>query len=164
MIFIACAIGVYGEGGAACLSLVLFFESCIFPTIFTLSIRGLGKDTKRGSSWIVASVCGGALFPAVTGLAADNLGTYHKAMFVPLLGKQRSKPLEYPRASLTLSLGFLVAFSFPIYLNTVCAKELDGFRETQIGFTDEHDGTVIGGLKDVDVNWEKSTNDHDSKV
>ena len=96
MIFIACAIGVYGEGGAACLSLVLFFESCIFPTIFTLSIRGLGKDTKRGSSWIVASVCGGALFPAVTGLAADNLRSYHKAMFVPLLGKQESDFLERP--------------------------------------------------------------------
>lgn len=63
-----------------------------------------------------------------------------------------------------MSLGFFVAFAFPIYLNTLCAKELDGFRETQIGFTNERDGTVIGGLKDVDVNWEKPTNEQDSKV
>lgn len=114
MVFIAAAMGAYGEAGAAMLSLVLFFESCIFPTIFTLSIRGLGSNTKRGSSWIVASVCGGALFPSLTGLAADH-STYHKAMGVPLAG-------------------FFVAFAYPIYLNTLCAKELDGFRATQIGY------------------------------
>ena len=121
MIFIAAAIGVKGEGGVALLSLVLFFESCIFPTIFTLSIRGLGRHTKRGSSWIVASVCGGALFPSLTGLLADKKG-YHVSMAVPLCG-------------------FFVAFAFPIYLNTFCRKELDGFRETKIGYVDS-DGIV----------------------
>lgn len=124
MIFISAAIGSYGEAGIATLSLVLFFESCIFPTIFTLSIRGLGRHTKRGSSWIVASVCGGALFPAVTGLVADA-HTYHIAMVVPLAS-------------------FCVSFAFPIYLNTLCAKELDGFRETKIGYHDKEEGTVIG--------------------
>ena len=130
MVFIALAMGVSGEAGVACLSLVLFFESCIFPTIFTLSIRGLGKHTKRGSSWIVASISGGALFPALTGLAADHM-TYHKAMCVPLAG-------------------FFVSFLFPIYLNTMCRKELDGFRETKIGYIDERRGTVIGDASDVD--------------
>ncbi|TGO85437.1 hypothetical protein BPOR_0396g00090 [Botrytis porri] len=114
MVFISVAIGVKGEAGVAMLSIVLFFESCIFPTIFTLAIRGLGRHTKRGSSWIVAAVSGGALFPALTGLLADKKG-YHIAMTVPLIG-------------------FFVAFAFPIYLNTVCAKELDGFRATKIGY------------------------------
>ncbi|KAJ9609373.1 hypothetical protein H2200_005700 [Cladophialophora chaetospira] len=131
MIFIGAAMGAYGEGGVACLSLVLFFESCIFPTIFTLSIRGLGRHTKRGSSWIVASVCGGALFPALTGLAADKM-TYHKAMCVPLVG-------------------FFVSFVFPIYLNTVCKKELDGFRDTKIGYVDERRGTIIGDINDIET-------------
>lgn len=131
MVFIAAAIGAYGEAGVAMLSLVLFFESCIFPTIFTLSIRGLGRHTKRGSSWIVASVCGGALFPSLTGLAADSMG-YHKAMVVPLCG-------------------FFVSFVFPIYLNTVCKKELDGFRETKIGYHDERRGTVIGDINDIET-------------
>ena len=121
MIFIAAAMGAKGEGGVATLSIVLFFESCVFPTIFTLSIRGLGRHTKRGSSWIVASVSGGALFPSLTGLVADHKG-YHVAMCVPLVG-------------------FFVAFIFAIYLNTICAGELDGFRETKIGYTDS-DGTV----------------------
>ncbi|MCJ1227766.1 hypothetical protein MMC12_004425 [Toensbergia leucococca] len=128
MIFIAAAMGTYGEGGIAVLSLVLFFESAIFPTIFTLSIRGLGRHTKRGSSWVVASVCGGALFPGLTGLVADHK-SYHIAMVVPLVG-------------------FLVAFAFPIYLNTLCAKELDGFRETKIGYHDQ-DGTIGDVAHDV---------------
>jgi MFS transporter, FHS family, L-fucose permease len=128
MVFISLAMGLYGEAGSAMLSLVLFFESCIFPTIFTLSIRGLGRHTKRGSSWIVASVCGGAFFPAMTGLAAD-VSSYHKAMGVPLAG-------------------FFVAFAFPIYLNTLCARELDGFRDTKIGYHDERRGTVIGDIND----------------
>ncbi|KEF58824.1 MFS transporter, FHS family, L-fucose permease [Exophiala aquamarina CBS 119918] len=130
MVFIGAAIGAQGEAGVAMLSLVLFFESCIFPTIFTLAIRGLGRHTKRGSSWIVASVCGGALFPALTGLAADNMQSYHKAMCVPLAG-------------------FFVSFLYPIYLNTLCARELDGFRETKIGYVDERRGTIIGDINDI---------------
>ena len=37
--------------------------------------------------------------------------------------------------------GFFVAFAFPVYLNTLCAQELDGFRETKIGYEDG-DGTI----------------------
>ncbi|KAJ9653289.1 hypothetical protein H2198_007533 [Neophaeococcomyces mojaviensis] len=131
MVFIGAAMGAKGEAGFACLALVLFFESCIFPTIFTLSIRGLGRHTKRGSSWIVAAVSGGALFPALTGLLADKKG-YHLAMGVPLAG-------------------FFVSFCYPIYLNTVCAKELDGFRATQIGYKDERRGTIIGDINDPEA-------------
>jgi MFS transporter, FHS family, L-fucose permease len=114
MILIAAAIGVKGEGGVAMLSLALFFESCIFPTIFTRSIRGLGWRTKRGSSWIVSSVSGGALIPSLTSLLADGRD-YHVSMAVPLCG-------------------FFVAFAYSIYLNTFCRKELDGFRQTKIGW------------------------------
>ncbi len=121
MIFIACSIGVRGETGIALLTVVLFFESCVFPCILTLSIRGLGRHTKRGSSWIVAAVSGGALFPAITGVVADKY-SYHIAMVVPMSA-------------------FVVSFLFPIYLNTVCRRELDGFRETKIGYKDE-DGTI----------------------
>ncbi|PSS02171.1 glucose/galactose transporter [Coniella lustricola] len=118
MLFMALAIALHGEGGVAMLSLVLFFESCVFPTIFTLSIRGLGRHTKRGSSFIVAAVSGGALFPSLTGLVADTKG-YHISMCVPLIG-------------------FFVSFVFPIFLNTVYKRELDGFSESKIGYTDEN--------------------------
>ncbi|KAJ4418983.1 hypothetical protein N0V82_005208 [Gnomoniopsis sp. IMI 355080] len=121
MIFICLAIGFHGEAGVAFLCLVLFFESCVFPLIFTLSIRGLGRHTKRGSSYIIASICGGALFPSLTGLLADHKG-YHIGMCVPLTG-------------------FFVSFVYPIFLNTVYKRELDGFRESKIGYQDEH-GTI----------------------
>ncbi|TEA14230.1 L-fucose-proton symporter [Colletotrichum sidae] len=122
MIFIALSAALWGEAGIAMLSVVLFFESCIFPTIFTLSIRGLGRHTKRGSSWIIAAVSGGALFPSLTGLLADHKD-YHVAMVVPLAG-------------------FVVSFAYPIFLNTIWKKELDGFSASKIGYTDEHG--VIG--------------------
>lgn len=114
MVFNACAMAIWGEGGVASLSLVLFFESCTFPTIFALSIRGLGRHTNRGSSWLVAAVCGAALFPSLTGLLADHAG-YHKAMGVPLAC-------------------FVVVLIFPACLNTVYRRELDGLRESRLGY------------------------------
>jgi MFS transporter, FHS family, L-fucose permease len=51
---------------------VFFFMSIMFPTIFALGIRDLGPKTKKASSFIVMSIVGGALFPPVMGLIADN--------------------------------------------------------------------------------------------
>ncbi|KAF2692044.1 glucose/galactose transporter [Lentithecium fluviatile CBS 122367] len=113
IIFIAASIPTSGNAAIAMLSLVLFFESCIFPTIFTLSLRGLGRHTKRGASFLVASVSGGAVFPPILGAVVDARST-RVAMSVPLAG-------------------FLVAYSFPIYLNLFKAKELDAYIETRIG-------------------------------
>jgi FHS family L-fucose permease-like MFS transporter len=44
-----------------------FFMSIMFPTIFSLGIRGLGEDTKQASSFIVMSIGGGAIFPVLNG-------------------------------------------------------------------------------------------------
>lgn len=123
MVFICLAIGIEGNAGIAMLCIVLFFESCVFPLIFTLSIRGLGRHTKRGSSWIVASVCGGALFPSLCGLVADN-HSFHLAMVVPMAA-------------------FTISFIYPIYLNTLCKKELDGFSASRIGDADAN-GNIVG--------------------
>lgn len=126
----ASAMGIYGEGGASMLSLVLFFESCTFPTIFTLSLRGLGQDTKRGSSWLVAAISGAAIFPSLTGLLADH-SNYHKAMGIPLAC-------------------FVVVLAFPVYMNMFCAKELDGFSTTRIGYADEPQHKMASGANDSD--------------
>ena len=66
------------------LMIVLFFESCIFPIIFALTLRGLGRHTKRGASFLVSSVCGGAVGPVILGNVADHIGT-RKAMCIPLI-------------------------------------------------------------------------------
>ena len=61
-----------------------FFHSIMFPTIFALSIKDLGPLTKRGSSLLVMSIIGGAVFPAIMGRISDasNIQT---AFVVPLL-------------------------------------------------------------------------------
>lgn len=51
-----------------------FFMSIMFPTIFALGIKDLGEKTKKASSFIVMSIVGGALFPSIMGLVADNYG------------------------------------------------------------------------------------------
>ncbi len=53
---------------------VFFFMSVMFPTIFALGIRDLGPDTQRGSSFMVMSIVGGALFPMFMGWIADRWG------------------------------------------------------------------------------------------
>lgn len=51
---------------------VFFFMSVMFPTIFALGIKDLGPKTKKASSFIVMSIVGGAVFPPLMGLIADN--------------------------------------------------------------------------------------------
>ncbi|MFH0843232.1 MAG: L-fucose:H+ symporter permease [Bacteroidota bacterium] len=48
-----------------------FFESVMFPTIFALGIKGLGPLTKKGSSFLVMAIVGGALIPVIMGRIAD---------------------------------------------------------------------------------------------
>ncbi|MDR3458381.1 MAG: sugar MFS transporter [Verrucomicrobiae bacterium] len=49
-----------------------FFMSVMFPTIFALSIRGLGDHTKLGASLIVMSIVGGAIAAPFMGHLADT--------------------------------------------------------------------------------------------
>ncbi|QRR01229.1 L-fucose:H+ symporter permease [Dyadobacter sandarakinus] len=50
---------------------VEFFMSIMFPTIFALSIRGLGEKTKIGSSLVIMAIVGGAFFPVIMGQVSD---------------------------------------------------------------------------------------------
>lgn len=53
---------------------VFFFMSIMFPTIFALAIKSLGKKTKEASSFLVMAVAGGAVFPPIMGAVADTYG------------------------------------------------------------------------------------------
>lgn len=67
-----------------CLIGVEFFMSIMFPTIFALSIRGLGTKTKIGSSLVIMAIVGGAVFPVLMGRVSD-LTTMQTAYIVPAL-------------------------------------------------------------------------------
>ncbi|MCC7502407.1 MAG: L-fucose:H+ symporter permease [Flavobacteriales bacterium] len=63
---------------------VELFMSIMFPTIFSLSLEGLGRDTKLGSSLLVMSIVGGAVIPPMMGAISDLHGIQF-AYLVPLL-------------------------------------------------------------------------------
>jgi FHS family L-fucose permease-like MFS transporter len=60
------------------------FNSIMFPTIFSLSIEGLGPLTNDGSGVLVAAIIGGAAIPELQGIVADRIGIQH-AFFIPAL-------------------------------------------------------------------------------
>jgi FHS family L-fucose permease-like MFS transporter len=64
--------------------LIGFFNSIMFPTIFALSLKHLGSYTKLGSSLLVMSIIGGAVFPAIMGRISD-LSSIQRAFLVPLI-------------------------------------------------------------------------------
>lgn len=64
----------FGWTSLIALYLVFFFMSIMFPTIFALSIKSLGKNTKQGASFLVMAVAGGAVFPPIMGAVADTYG------------------------------------------------------------------------------------------
>src|SRR5690606_13371661 len=67
------AVAVLGSGMVVLYALggLGFFMSIMFPTIFSLGIAGLGKETKQASSWLIMAIVGGAIFPYITGGIID---------------------------------------------------------------------------------------------
>jgi FHS family L-fucose permease-like MFS transporter len=60
------------------------FNSIMFPTIFTLAIKKLGKHTAQGSGILCTAIVGGAFIPPLFGFFAD-IWTLQVAFFVPIL-------------------------------------------------------------------------------
>jgi len=68
---LAVAVLSHGKLSVYALVGVEFFMSIMFPTIFSLSIHGLGAKTKEGSSLVIMAIAGGALFPVIMGRLSD---------------------------------------------------------------------------------------------
>ena len=81
-----CAIAALSGGNTGLYALMAtsFFMSIQFPTIFTMSLRGLGTHTKSGSSFLVMAIVGGAVVPPIMGLVSDA-SSINMAMLVPAL-------------------------------------------------------------------------------
>ncbi|MEO6817479.1 MAG: L-fucose:H+ symporter permease [Edaphobacter sp.] len=63
-----------------------FFISIMYPTIFALGLKGLGRNTKIGGSLLVMAIVGGAIFPPVSGLIARQTGSVALGYLVPMIG------------------------------------------------------------------------------
>jgi FHS family L-fucose permease-like MFS transporter len=63
------AIYAFLSGGLAC--------SIMWPSIFSLSLMGLGKYTTQGSGFLVMMILGGAIIPPIQGKFADIYGVHN---------------------------------------------------------------------------------------
>ena len=52
----------------ACLGLA---HSLMWPAIFPMSLKGLGRHTKRGAAFLIMGIAGGAILPLIYGQVAD---------------------------------------------------------------------------------------------
>lgn len=67
------ALSVGGELGAYMILSVGFFNSIMFPTIFSLATKDLGRCTSQASGIINIAIVGGAVVPPIQGLLADSV-------------------------------------------------------------------------------------------
>jgi len=80
------AASMLSTGHIAMWSIILvgFFNSIMFPSIFTLGIAELGPLTGDGSGIMIMAIVGGAIIPVAQGWIADRIGIHH-AFFLPVI-------------------------------------------------------------------------------
>ena len=80
------AISMLTTGHFAMYSIILvgFFNSIMFPSIFTLGVAELGPLTGDGSGVMIMAIVGGAIIPVAQGAIADRIGIHH-AFFLPVV-------------------------------------------------------------------------------
>jgi FHS family L-fucose permease-like MFS transporter len=74
----------YGHFAMWSILAVGFFNSIMFPTIFSLGVAELGPLTGNGSGILNMAIVGGAILPLIQGAIADRIGLHH-AFFVPVI-------------------------------------------------------------------------------
>ncbi|MYN39130.1 glucose/galactose MFS transporter [Duganella sp. FT109W] len=77
-------LAIFGHGQVAMWSIIAvgLFNSIMFPTIFSMALHKLGKQTGQGSGILCMAIVGGALVPFAQGLLADTIGL-QQSFFVP---------------------------------------------------------------------------------
>ncbi len=75
---------ILGHGQVALFALVAIglLNSIMWPCIFPLSVKGLGKFTTQGSGILITMVVGGAIIPELQALLADKFGYQHSFLIV----------------------------------------------------------------------------------
>lgn len=76
---VAMVIGLLSSGTIAIYALLSGGLVCsiMWPSIFSLSIAGLGKYTSQGSAFLIMMILGGGIIPPIQGKLADIVGIHH---------------------------------------------------------------------------------------
>jgi FHS family L-fucose permease-like MFS transporter len=75
---IAMLIGLFSTGTVAIYAFLAGGLACsiMWPSIFSLSIIGLGKYTSQGSAFLVMMILGGGIIPPIQGKLSDIIGIH----------------------------------------------------------------------------------------
>lgn len=76
---------INGEAAMYTILAVGFFNSIMFPSIFTLAINKLGINTAQGSGILCMAIVGGAILPLLQGVLADSSVGLHQSFILPVL-------------------------------------------------------------------------------
>jgi len=68
------ALSTWGATAIAMVALLGFAHSIMWPAIFPMAIRGLGRHTEQGSAVLIMAIAGGAILPLLYGRCADAVG------------------------------------------------------------------------------------------
>jgi FHS family L-fucose permease-like MFS transporter len=85
IILVGFSIMIPGWIGMWAIFFTSFFMSLMYPTIFAISIRGLGENTKIGGSILVMAIIGGSLCTPLMGYIAETTASMAIAMTIPLV-------------------------------------------------------------------------------
>jgi FHS family L-fucose permease-like MFS transporter len=82
----AMVLGLFTSGTVALFAFLSggLFCSIMWPSIFALSIKGLGKYTSQGSAFLIMMILGGAIIPPIQGKLADIMGI-HESYWVAVI-------------------------------------------------------------------------------
>lgn len=82
VVLVLMAVFTQGMFAVWCIVAVGFFNSIQFPTIFTLSLQGLGDRTKDGATFLVMSIVGAAIIPLLVGYVS-TISNIQWAFLIP---------------------------------------------------------------------------------
>lgn len=75
-----------GEAGIWAMMGISFFMSIMYPTQFSMALKGLGSQTKSGSAFLVMAIVGNACLPQLTAYVMNNNPEiYQMAYVVPAI-------------------------------------------------------------------------------
>jgi fucose permease len=74
LIFALGAVFLQGKTAVFCLAFLGFFHAVMWPAIWPMAIKGLGKWTKTGSALLIMGIAGGAVIPFLYSRWADAMG------------------------------------------------------------------------------------------
>jgi FHS family L-fucose permease-like MFS transporter len=82
LVLTACVMLTTGRTSIYCLAALGIANAIMWPAIWPMSLKGLGKFTKTGSALLIMGIIGGALIPPLFGWLIDSMGSQASAYVI----------------------------------------------------------------------------------